>query len=90
MRPLAAASQWMFIVDSGWALDDCCYFLVGSGWLLLFPGGLWMVAVVSWWALDSSCYFLVGKHADIKKTKKAKLKKLQTPGFEPKTLRIRS
>ena len=35
MRPLAAASQWTFIVDSGWALDGCCYFLVGSGWLLL-------------------------------------------------------
>ena len=50
----------MFIVDSGWALDGCCYFLVGSGWLLLFPGGLWMVAVISWWALDGCCYFLVG------------------------------
>ena len=24
---------------SWWALDGCCYFLVGSGWLLLFPGG---------------------------------------------------
>ena len=22
-------------MDSGWALDGCCYFLVGSGWLLL-------------------------------------------------------
>ena len=37
-----------------------CYFLVGPGWLLLFPGGLWMVAVISWWALDGSSYFLVG------------------------------
>ena len=36
---------------SWWALDGCCYFLVGSGWLLLFPGGLWMVAVISWWAV---------------------------------------
>jgi hypothetical protein len=52
MRPLAATSQWMFIVDSGWALDGCCYFLVGSGWPLIFPGRLWMVAVISWWALD--------------------------------------
>ena len=40
MRPLAAASLRMFIVDSGWALDGCCYFLVGSGWLLFFCGGL--------------------------------------------------
>ena len=39
----------MFIVDSGWALDGCCYFLVGSVWI---------------------------RHADIKKTKKAKLKKI--------------
>ena len=104
-------------MDSGWALDGCCYFLVGSGWLLLFPGGLWMVPAISWWALDG-CYFLVGsgwlllfpgglwmvtvinvlgvhaqqtcRHAHIKKTKKAKLKKLQTPGFEPRTLGIRS
>jgi hypothetical protein len=30
----------------------CCYFLVGSGWPLIFPGRLWMVAVISWWALD--------------------------------------
>ena len=33
-------------------LVDGCYFLVASGWLLLFPGGLWMVAVISWWPLD--------------------------------------
>ena len=30
------------------------------------------------------------KHADIKKTKKAKPKKLQTPGFEPRPLGIRN
>ena len=40
--------------------EACCYFLVGSGWLVLFPGGLWMVGVISWWALDGWCYFLVG------------------------------
>ena len=45
---------------SWWALHGCCYFLVGSGWFLLFPGGLWMVAVISWRALDGCCYFLVG------------------------------
>ena len=45
---------------SWWAPDGDCYFLVGSGWLLLFPGGLWMVTVISWWALDGCCYFLVG------------------------------
>ena len=26
--------------------------VAGSGWPLIFPGGLWMVAVISWWALD--------------------------------------
>ena len=31
---------------SWWALDGCCY--LGSGWLLIFPGGLEMVAVISW------------------------------------------
>ena len=36
MRPLAAASQWIFIVDSGWALDGCCYFLVSP-----LAGGVW-------------------------------------------------
>ena len=25
VRTLAAASEWMFIVDSGWALDGCCW-----------------------------------------------------------------
>ena len=38
---------WMVAVISWGALDGCCYFLVGSGWLLLFPSGLWMVAVIS-------------------------------------------
>ena len=108
----------MVAVISWWALDGFCYFLVGSGWLLLFPGGLRMVTDISWWALDGCCYFLVGsgwfliflgglwmvtaiswwaqdgwllcRHADIKKTKKAKLKKLQTPGFDPRILGIRS
>ena len=46
MRPLATASQWMFMVD--------------SGWLVLFPDGLWMVAVISWRALDGCCSFLMG------------------------------
>ena len=52
--------------------DGCCYFLVasgwlllfpgGSGWLLLFPGGLWIiaVAVTSSWDLRGCCNFLVG------------------------------
>ena len=35
------------------------YFLLCSGWLLLFPGVLWMVTVISWCALDVHCYFLV-------------------------------
>ena len=39
IRPLAAASKWMFIVDSGWALDGCWYFLVGSGWLASMSWG---------------------------------------------------
>ena len=43
------------VVLSWWALDGSCYFLVGSGWFLVFPGGLWMVPVISWWALDGSC-----------------------------------
>ena len=38
-------------------VDVHCGFLVGSGWLLLFPGGLWMVTVISWLALDGCCYF---------------------------------
>ena len=34
-------------------LDGCRYFLVGSGWSLLFLGVLWIV-VISWWALDGA------------------------------------
>ena len=34
IRPLATASWWMFMVD--------------SGWLVLIPDGSWMVAVISW------------------------------------------
>ena len=37
----------MVIIISSEALDGCCSFLVGSGWSLLFSGGLWMDAVVS-------------------------------------------
>ena len=29
-------------------VDVQCGFLVGSGWLLLCPGGRWMVTVISW------------------------------------------
>ena len=39
---------------SWWALGGSCYCLVGSGWFLLFPGGLWMVPGISWLALDGS------------------------------------
>ena len=46
-------------------VDVHCRFRVGSGWLLLFPGGVWMVAVMH------TC-----RHADIKKTKKAKLQNI--------------
>ena len=45
IRSLAVASWWMAAVISWWALDGCCYFLMASGWLLLFPDGLWMVTV---------------------------------------------
>ena len=73
IRSLAVASWWMAAI-SLWALDGCCSFLVGSGWLLLFPGGLWMgwllifpdglwmVAVLSWWPLDG-CYYFLGRPA---------------------------
>ena len=36
---------WVVAVISWWALQGCCHFLVSSGGLLLFPGGLWRVAV---------------------------------------------
>ena len=53
----------MVAVISCCILDGHCYFLVHSGWLLLFPGAisgaLWMVALISAWALDTCCYFLV-------------------------------
>ena len=59
----------MATIVSFWALDGCCYFLMGSGWLLLFLDGLWMAIVISralwmvvvipWCALDGCYYFLV-------------------------------
>ena len=49
----------MVTVISRCALDVHCYFLVCSGWSLLFPGVPWMVTVISWCALDGHCYFLV-------------------------------
>ena len=42
------------------SLDACCYFLVVSGWSLLFSDGLGMDAVISWWSPDGHCYFLMG------------------------------
>ena len=36
IRPLAVASQWMVAVISGRVQGGYCYFLMGSGWLLLF------------------------------------------------------
>ena len=50
----------MVPVISRWAVDGCCYFLVGSAWLLVFPSWLLMVVVIFWWALAGYCYFLVG------------------------------
>ena len=35
----------MAVVIHKWALDGCCYFLMGSRWLSLFVGGLEMVVV---------------------------------------------
>ena len=35
------------------------YFLVRSGWSLLFPGAFWMVGGISWCGVDGHCYFLV-------------------------------
>ena len=42
------------------------YFVVDSGWVLLFPGALWMVAITSWctlnisWCIkDVDCYFVL-------------------------------
>ena len=49
----------MVTVISWCTLDGHCYFLVCSGWSLLFPGVFWMVTVISWCALDGHCYFLV-------------------------------
>ena len=46
----------MAAVISWWPLDGCYYFLVASGWLLLFPSELWIVAVISQWPLDGYCY----------------------------------
>ena len=37
----------------------CCYFRVGSGWFLLFPGGLWMVPLISGWALGGKKHISV-------------------------------
>ena len=56
---IAKLCLWLHDIPSC-TLHGCCYFLMGSGWLLLFPDGLWMVAVNSWWALDGCCLFLMG------------------------------
>ena len=37
---------WMVANISWFTLDGCCYFLMHSGWLLLFPRALSMVAVI--------------------------------------------
>ena len=34
--------------------EACCYFLVGSGWFLIFPGWLWMVPLIFCSAPDGS------------------------------------
>ena len=67
-------SRWLLLFPGGLWMLTVISWLVGFGCLLLFPGGLWMVTVISWWAL----------------AKKAKLKKLQATGFEPRTIGIRS
>ena len=41
----------MVAVISCWVLDGSSYFLVGSGWSLLFLDGLWMVADILWCVL---------------------------------------
>ena len=66
---LSPTSLWMAAVISCCVLDAHCYFLVCTGWSLLFPGVLHMVNAISGWSLlfpivscctlDGHCYFLV-------------------------------
>ena len=44
---------WYEVPCCCFLVDVHCGFRVGSGWLLLFPGGLWMVGVICWCPL---CY----------------------------------
>ena len=42
-------SMLMVVVSTKSLMDDCCYLLVPSAWLLVLLGAFWMVAVISWW-----------------------------------------
>ena len=50
---------WYKVPCCCFLVDGYCYFLVASGWLMIFPFGLWMVADISWWPLDGGCYCLM-------------------------------
>ena len=50
--PFSPGGLWMVAVSSWWALDGSCYFLMGSGWLLILPGGpIPLFLVSSGWLL---------------------------------------
>ena len=68
---------WMVAVISWWALDGYCYFLVGTRSI--------HVLGVQEHANMQTC-----RHADIKRTKKAKQKKIPKAGFESRNLRTRT
>ena len=57
----------MVAVISWCTLDECCYFMVDSAWLLLFPGGCWTDAVISW-GTPGACYHLPGNRMKCKIT----------------------
>ena len=61
------ASEWLLLLLYGlWMVaviytrlpDDCYYFLMASGWLVLFlkAFGWWLLVR---WVLDGCCYFLL-------------------------------
>ena len=60
MTKIKGVKNWYAAPCCCFLVDVHCGFRVGSGWSLIFPGGLWMVTDISWWALDGYCYFLVG------------------------------
>ena len=75
--------------------EASCYFLVGSGWFLFYPGRLPMVPNISWWALDGNQHIFVPslrlvRHCTYLNSQYSRASEFTVGGFPPPIQEVHS